>query len=315
MVQENCLRCGNAKDKVIVVCGPTASGKTSLAVKIACRFGGEVVSADSVSIYRGLDIGSAKPSEEEKQGVPHYMIDIVSPKENFSVGDYRERALPIVRDIIKRGKIPVICGGTGFYINSILYNMSYGLAKGDSVIRSKYEKLAEDQGKDIVYSILKEKDPETADKLHPNDLVRVIRALEIFDGTGVKKSDIKDEMIPNFTFLALMPDMPREMLYDRINRRVDVMIEQGLKAEVKGLMVRGVTLGDQCMQGIGYKETIEALLSGEDIPADVIKMNTRRYAKRQITFFKRLEGLQKIDITQENHFENVSKIVYDFLNN
>ena len=315
MVQENSLTYGNAKGKIIVVCGATASGKTSLAVKIARKFGGEVVSADSVSIYCGLDIGSAKPSEEEKQGIPHYMIDIVSPKEKFSVGDYRERALPIVLDIIKRGKIPVICGGTGFYINSILYNMSYGLAKGDSAIRMKYEKLAEEQGKDVVYSVLKEKDPETAERLHPNDLVRVIRALEIFDGTGVKKSDIKDEMIPNFSFLALMPDMPREILYDRINRRVDVMIEQGLKTEVEGLMAQGVTPDDQCMQGIGYKETIEALLSGEDVPADIIKMNTRRYAKRQITFFKRLEGLKKIDVTEENYFENVSKIADNFLNN
>ena len=315
MVQENSLTYGNAKGKIIVVCGATASGKTSLAVKIARKFGGEVVSADSVSIYCGLDIGSAKPSEEEKQGIPHYMIDIVSPKEKFSVGDYRERALPIVRDIIKRGKIPVICGGTGFYINSILYNMSYGLAKGDSAIRMKYEKLAEEQGKDVVYSVLKEKDPETAERLHPNDLVRVIRALEIFDGTGVKKSDIKDELIPNFSFLALMPDMPREILYDRINRRVDVMIEQGLKTEVEGLMAQGVTPDDQCMQGIGYKETIESLLSGEDVPADIIKMNTRRYAKRQITFFKRLEGLKKIDVTEENYFENVSKIADNFLNN
>lgn len=314
MVQENCLTCG-AKDKVVVVCGATASGKTSLAVKIARKFGGEVVSADSVSIYRGLDIGSAKPSDEEKQGIPHYMIDIVSPKENFSVGDYRERALPIVRDIVKRGKIPVICGGTGFYINSVLYNMSYGNAKGDSAIRLKYERLAEEQGKDAVYSVLKEKDPETAERLHPNDLVRVIRALEIFDGTGVKKSDIKDEMVPNFSFLALMPDMPRETLYDRINRRVDVMIEQGLKAEVEGLMAEGVTPADQCMQGIGYKETIEALLNGEDIPAEIIKMNTRRYAKRQITFFKRLDGLQKIDTTKDDYLENVYKIVDNFLNN
>ena len=171
MVQENCLTCG-AKDKVVVVCGATASGKTSLAVKIARKFGGEVVSADSVSIYRGLDIGSAKPSDEEKQGVPDYMIDIVSPKENLSVGDYRERALPIVRDIVKRGKIPVICGGTGFYINSVLYNMSYGNAKGDSAIRLKYERLAEEQGKDAVYSVLKEKDLDetTIEDLLINDI-------------------------------------------------------------------------------------------------------------------------------------------------
>lgn len=191
MVQENRLN-PEKKRKIIVVCGPTASGKTALAVEIALKFGGEIVSADSVSVYKGLDIGSAKPSEEEKKGVPHYLIDVASPKDSFSVGDYEELAVPTVEDILDRGKIPIICGGTGFYVNSILYRMSYGLSKGDAAIRQKYEQAADEKGREYVYSVLKEKDPETAGKLHPNDLVRVIRALEIFDATGVKKSDIKD---------------------------------------------------------------------------------------------------------------------------
>ena len=313
MVQENRLNSGQKK-KIIVVCGPTASGKSALAVEIALKFGGEIVSADSVSVYKGLDIGSAKPSEEEKKGVPHYLIDVASPKDSFSVGDYGELAVPAVEDISGRGKIPIICGGTGFYVNSVLYRMSYGLSKGDIGIRRKYEHAAEEKGREFVYSILKEKDPETAAKLHPNDLVRVIRALEIFDATGVKKSDIKDEMVPRYDFIALMPTLPREILYERINARVDDMMSCGLTSEVRSLLESGVTLEDQCMQGIGYKETAEAILSGTEIPTEQIKMNTRRYAKRQITFFKRFQNLYPIDFTDDDKIEKTFKIIDNFLN-
>lgn len=313
MVQENRLNSGQKK-KIIVVCGPTASGKSALAVEIALKFGGEIVSADSVSVYKGLDIGSAKPSEEEKKGVPHYLIDVASPKDSFSVGDYEELAVPAVEDISGRGKIPIICGGTGFYVNSVLYSMSYGLSKGDIGIRRKYERAAEEKGREFVYSILKEKDPETAAKLHPNDLVRVIRALEIFDATGVKKSDIKDEMVPRYDFIALMPTLPREILYERINARVDNMMSCGLTSEVRSLLESGVTLEDQCMQGIGYKETAEAILSGTEIPTEQIKMNTRRYAKRQITFFKRFKNLYPIDFTDNDKIEKTFKIIDNFLN-
>ncbi len=313
MVQENRLNSGQKK-KIIVVCGPTASGKSALAVEIALKFGGEIVSADSVSVYKGLDIGSAKPSEEEKKGVPHYLIDVASPKDSFSVGDYEELAVPAVEDISGRGKIPIICGGTGFYVNSVLYRMSYGLSKGDIGIRRKYERAAEEKGREFVYSILKEKDPETAAKLHPNDLVRVIRALEIFDATGVKKSDIKDEMVPRYDFIALMPTLPREILYERINARVDNMMSCGLTGEVRSLLESGVTLEDQCMQGIGYKETAEAILSGAEIPTEQIKMNTRRYAKRQITFFKRFQNLYPIDFTDDDKSEKTFKIIDNFLN-
>lgn len=313
MVQENRLN-SEKKKKIIVVCGPTASGKTALAIEIALKFGGEIVSADSVSVYKGLDIGSAKPSEEEKKGVPHYLIDVASPKDSFSVGDYEELAVPVVEDILARGKLPIICGGTGFYVNSVLYRMSYGLSKGNIGIRQKYEQAAEEKGRDYVYSVLKEKDPETAAKLHPNDLVRVVRALEIFDATGVKKSDIKDEMIPRYDFITLMPTMPREILYERINTRVDDMMSCGLTSEVKGLIGSGVTLDDQCMQGIGYKETAEAILSGAEVPIELIKMNTRRYAKRQITFFKRFQNLYPIDFTDNDRIEKTFKIIDNFLN-
>ena len=220
MVQENSLR------KILIVCGATGSGKSSLAVDLALKYGGEVVSADSVAIYKKLDVGSAKPTKEEMKGVPHHMIDVVSPFDEFSVSDYEEMALPIIEDILSRGKLPIICGGTGFYINSILYKMSYGKVKGDLAVREKYQRLAEEKGVDAVFDVLIEKDPETAKILHPNDLVRVIRALEIFEGSGVKKSEIVDEKIPRFDFLTVLTDLDREVLYDRINKRVDLMVEK-----------------------------------------------------------------------------------------
>lgn len=278
--------------KVLVICGATASGKTALAVDCAKKFGGEVISADSLLVYKDLNVGTAKPSLEERQGVPHHMIDVVSPTESFSVSDYERIALPILEKLLSEGKTPVICGGTGFYIRSLLYKQQLGGVGADEQIRRKYEQIASEQGVERLHSILQEKDEETADKLHPNDVKRVIRALEIFDITGKPKSMQKDEEIPRFDFLAVSIDYPRALLYERIEKRVDIMFEQGLKEEVRSLLENGVTETDQCMQGIGYKEVAEGLKRGdsdEEIK-ELIKKNTRNYAKRQLTFFKRMEN-------------------------
>ncbi|MBQ4269131.1 MAG: tRNA (adenosine(37)-N6)-dimethylallyltransferase MiaA [Clostridia bacterium] len=277
---------------ILVICGATASGKTSLAVDCAKKLNTEIISADSMLIYKGLDIGTAKPTEEEKSGIKHHLIDVAPPTDNFSVSDYEKLALPVVERLISKGKTPIVCGGTGFYINAILYKSGFGGSGADEKVRLYYENLSKERGKEYVYAILREKDPESAEKLHWNDVKRVIRALEIFDVTGKKKSEQADKPIPRFSFKAFSVDFPREELYDRINRRVDIMFEQGLKDEVLDLMKNGITREYQCMQGIGYKEVAEGIENGwsdEEIK-EMIKKNTRNYAKRQITFFKRTQN-------------------------
>ncbi|MBQ8343505.1 MAG: tRNA (adenosine(37)-N6)-dimethylallyltransferase MiaA [Clostridia bacterium] len=278
--------------KVLVICGATASGKTSLSLDCAEKLNGEIISADSMLVYRGLDIGTAKPSVDERRGIPHHMIDVISPKESFSVSDYENMALPIVEELFAQGKTPIICGGTGFYINSLLYKSQFGNVGANEKIRAKYETLAESNGKEYVHAILREKDPESAEKLHYNDVKRVIRALEIYDITGKAKSAQQDKPIPRFDFASVSIEYPRETLYERINQRVEQMFENGLVDEVKDLLASGVTEDMQCMQGIGYKEIAEGLRIGatDNEMIELVQKNTRNYAKRQQTFFKRQQN-------------------------
>lgn len=278
--------------ELLIICGATASGKTALSVDCAERLNSEVISADSQLVYRNLNIGTAKPTKDEMRGVPHNLIDILDPSENFSVSDYEQLAAREIKRIKGAGKIPVVCGGTGFYINSILFDMGYGHTRADENIRKYYEKLLEEQGKERLFEILRQKDEKTAEKLHMNDTKRVIRALEIFDATGKKKSEQNDKLVPKYNYLAVACDFPREELYARIDKRVDKMFAEGLVEEVKNLIFQGFE-NCQCMQAIGYKEVVECLKNGdnESTMRDIIKQNTRRYAKRQITFFKKLPDL------------------------
>ncbi len=278
--------------KALVICGATASGKTALSVSLAKELNTEIVSADSMLVYQGLNVGTAKPTEEEKQGVPHHLIDVVSPFHSFSVSDFEDMALPIVERLFAEGKTPIICGGTGFYIQSLLYKSQFGNAGADEKIRTELEALVKEKGKEYLHNLLREKDPESAEVLHPNDTKRVIRALEIFLVTGKKKSEQKDDRIPRFDFVCISVDFPREKLYERINLRVDEMFKTGLIEEVQTLLNQGVTPEMQCMQGIGYKEVAEGLLSewSEKEMKELVKKNTRNYAKRQLTFFKRMEN-------------------------
>ena len=296
--------------KVLVICGATASGKTSLSVACAKALDTEIISADSLLVYKGLNIGTAKPTIEERNGIPHHLIDVISPSESFSVSDYEDMALPIVEDLLAKGKTPIICGGTGFYINSLLYKSQFGNVGANKEIRAKYEKIAEELGKEYVYAILKEKDPKSAEKLHYNDIKRVIRALEIYDITGKPKSEQNDEYTPRFDFVTVSIDYEREILYNRIDLRVEEMFRQGLMEEVRGLIRSGITEEMQCMQGIGYKEVVEGLrvgLSEEEIK-ETIKKNTRNYAKRQITFFKRIQNHVRLS-PKEATWETVERIL------
>jgi len=280
-------------NKILVICGATASGKTALAVDCALKLNSEVISADSQIIYKGLDVGTAKPTREEMRGVKHHMVDVVEPWESFSVGDYRNMAMPVLQELLNKGKIPVICGGTGFYINSLLFDFSYGNAAADEAVRKKYDRFLQENGKEALFEKLKTVDPETADKLHVNDTKRVIRALEIYEVSGKKKSEQNDKLVPKFDYTAVAVNWNREELYKRIDSRVDKMFESGLVEEVKGLLASGIDENCQCMQAIGYKEVICGLKNNDlqSTMRDIIKQNTRRYAKRQITFFKKLPNL------------------------
>lgn len=279
--------------KVLVICGPTASGKTGLAIDCAKLLNTEIISADSQLVYKGLNVGTAKPTIEEMNGIMHHMIDVVEPTQSFSVSDYENMASPVLKELLNRNKVPVICGGTGFYINSLLFNYSYGNTAGNAEIRKKYEKFVQEHGKEALYKKLKETDEDTAVKLHVNDVKRVIRALEIYELSGVKKSELKDEIKPEYKYTAVAVDYPREELYKRIDKRVDEMFSAGLIDEVKSLLIQGIDERYQCMQAIGYKEIVFGLNNNSlnSTMRDVIKQNTRRYAKRQITFFKKLPNV------------------------
>ena len=288
MVQED-----NLKTDLIVVCGPTASGKSALAVQLAKKLDSAVVSADSIAIYKDLYIGTAKPSKEEMDGVSHYLIDFVDSDKDFTVAEYSEAARKVVDGLIAAGKTPILCGGTGYYIESVLYDLSYGNCPKNDEIRSKLEDIYQKEGVKKLHEMLREVDEESYLKLHENDVVRVIRALEIFYATGNKKSLIVDKKTPRYNYKAFTIEHDRASLYERINLRVDKMFDDGLKNEVVKLLEGGLSKDCQSMQAIGYKEVVEGLERGYDDESikELIKRNTRRYAKRQITYFKRLENL------------------------
>lgn len=278
--------------KLLVICGATASGKTSLAVECAKRLDGEVISCDALLVYRGLNIGTAKPTREEMGGIEHHLIDVADPTDGFTVHDFERLALDAVADISARGKVPVLCGGTGFYLNAVLFKSGFGNAAADEGVRAKYNAIAAEKGKEYLHGLLQEVDAESAAVLHPNDVKRVVRALEIYELTGKKKSDQQDGWAPRFPYEAFAFDYPREVLYERIDRRAAQMFEEGLVEEVRGLLA-SVPENAQCMQAIGYKEVVEGMKNGDNQSTmrDIVQKNTRNYAKRQLTFFKKLPNL------------------------
>lgn len=280
------------KIPLAVVAGPTASGKTALAIDIAKRFGGEIVSADSMQIYKYMDIGTAKPTAEERSECVHHLIDFVEPDQDFSVAQYTELAHPVIAGIYERGHLPVMCGGTGLYINSVVDDVTFGKMESDEDMRAELRGIAEREGNERLIEMLAEVDPVSAKRLHPNNLRRVIRAIEFYRLTGVPISEHQEmtkQTESRYRPVMFCIDHDREVLYERINRRVGIMLEQGLLNEVKRLMDMGFTAELNSMQGIGYKELFEYLdgrCSFEEAVENV-KRGSRRYAKRQLTWFRR----------------------------
>ena len=279
--------------KILVICGPTASGKTALAVELALRHRGEVVSADSMQIYRRMDIGTAKPTREEMWGVPHHMLDVADPEEDFSVARYVDMAAKCVDDILSRGKLPILAGGTGLYIDSLLSGRTFAPFQPDSPLRGQLEEQLRREGGAAMLSRLAQVDPDSAARLHPNDEKRIVRALEVYQSTGktITQHNLETQAIPpryDALTLALAFER-REDMWSRIDRRVDQMMDQGLVAEVQGLLDSGVPAKCTAMQAIGYKEMAAALLPGGDVraAAEEIQLRSRQYAKRQLTWFKR----------------------------
>jgi tRNA dimethylallyltransferase len=298
--------------KVIVLVGPTASGKTALSINLAKEMDGEIVSADSMQIYRYMDIGTAKPDEEEMSGIKHYLIDEVNPDEEFSVARFKELVNKYIDEIIKKGKQPIVVGGTGLYINSLLYNIDFSETISDWELRDRLKKEAEELGNDYLHDKLKSVDPMAAGRIHKNDLKRVVRALEVYEyskKTISEHQEVSRKIPSRYEFYNYGLKMDRERLYDRINKRVDLMFERGLIEEVKNLIRMGYDRNTVAMQALGYKELLLYLkdeITLEDAK-EIIKMGSRRYAKRQITWFKKTEGVKWIDLDLEQDINKIAK--------
>ena len=296
-------------NKVIVIAGPTATGKTALSVRLAKELGGEIISADSVQIYKDLNIGSAKPTIEEMQGIPHHLMDFLPADATFSVAAFCDRAKEAICDIQKRGKTAIVTGGTGLYISSLVDNVRFLEAQTDENLRKNLAEELARVGKEAMHERLAKIDKPAADSIHPNNTKRVLRALEVFYTTGMTMTEqnagSKTAKSP-FEFVLCALSCDREILYDRINKRVDNMVQAGLFDEVKDLLARGIDRNCQSMQGIGYKEVV-AHLSGEmekDACIEKIKQNSRNYAKRQLTWFRR-GAYRWYDCTAPDLYETV----------
>ncbi len=279
------------KIPLLVVAGATASGKTSLSIALAEKFGGEVVSCDSMQIYKNLDIGTAKPTKDEMGDIPHHLLDVADPWEEFSVERYCALAHEAISDIHARGKLPILAGGTGLYRDNTIYATSFSAPKRDEELSNELMRFAEENGNVALFEILKKEDPKAALKLHPNDVKRVVRAIETKRTTGRTRSEIDEESRPDespYNYIYLAIDMPRDILYDRIGKRVDIMIEDGLLDEVKKFVLPNLSRMTTAAMAIGYREALWYFkgLCTYDEMVELLKRNTRRYAKRQLTWLR-----------------------------
>ncbi|HLS23239.1 MAG TPA: tRNA (adenosine(37)-N6)-dimethylallyltransferase MiaA [Pseudogracilibacillus sp.] len=304
--------------KVIAIVGPTAVGKTSLSIRLAKRFDGEIISGDSMQIYKGMDIGTSKITEEEKEDIPHYMLDIRNPGEDFSVAQFKTLVQQHIKDITERNRLPFIVGGTGLYIKSVLYDYDFSDRKRDPAITKRLETFVREKGVLPLYEKLKKIDPYQAEKIHPNNYRRVIRALEIYETTGMTMSEYhkQQKSEPIYDYLLIGLTMERSILYEKINKRVDEMIDLGLVEEVKELIDQNLE-DSQAMKAIGYKEFIPYFKGEQSLEQSIqlLKRNTRRYAKRQLTWFKNKMNVEWFDLTKarEESYLKIEKRIEQFL--
>ncbi|MFF0825946.1 tRNA (adenosine(37)-N6)-dimethylallyltransferase MiaA [Brevibacillus sp. NPDC003359] len=304
------------RERLVVIIGPTSVGKTQLSLELAEQFDGEIISGDSMQVYRGMDIGTAKAEPEELASIPHHLIDIKNPDEEYSVAMFQESAASLITDINQRGKLPFIVGGTGLYIESVTHRFQFSTTSQDPELRDRLQRLADSEGVEALHARLADVDPITAERLHPNDVKRVIRALEIYESSGYKMSDfqLRAQHSP-YDLVMIGLTMDRAKLYERINHRVELMIEAGLVEEVRGLLDAGYDASLVSMQGLGYKELIPYLYGEITLEKAVndIQQRTRHFAKRQLSWFRRMAEIQWFDMTdpaeQRNNVETIKRIL------
>lgn len=305
--------------KILVIVGPTAVGKTALSIRLAKKYNGEIINGDSMQVYAGLDIGTAKVTEEEAEGIPHHLLDIVPVEQDYTASDFKRDAREAVASILAKGKLPIVVGGSGLYIEGLLFDMQFGgVAAEDPGYRKQLEAELERTDAMHIWNQLREKDPKAAEQIHPNNSRRVIRALEVIHFSGKRFSDQADRGAePHYDALLIGLDTDRSILYDRINRRVDMMIGGGLVEEAKALFDRKLPFKAQATRGIGYKEWF-GYFNGEatfEESAELLKQNSRRYAKRQLTWFRnRMSGVHWFDLVQhDDEMQKIEELVESFL--
>lgn len=306
-----------SKKDILLIVGPTAVGKTACAIELAKKLDGEIISADSMQIYKEMNIGTAKPSAKELGEVNHHLIDIISPDIDFSVAEFQRLAFDLVDDIHKRGKLPIISGGTGLYINSILYDMDFSKTYSDSSFRDQLTKECNESGNMFLHDKLKIIDPKAAERIHPNNVKRVIRALEINHISKSNMGDFSTDIKLNSKYNSILVGLTRDRakLYERINHRVDLMIEQGLVEEVENLLIKGYSKDLVSLQGLGYKEIADYVDGKCDLEEaiEILKRSTRRYAKRQLTWFNRYSQIEFFDVGQYTKSISLTNDIIKFL--
>ena len=303
----------NTQPRLLVLVGPTAVGKTAYSLEIAKRWDAEIISGDSMQVYRGMDIGTAKIPVEERQGIPHHLIDLCEPDHPFSVAEFQERCAALIEEITARGKLPFIVGGTGLYVESVCYNYQFSETGSDDAYRAELDAYAQTHGNEALHARLRAIDPVAADRLHPNDRRRVIRALEVFHVTGqtFTEQQAGQQKRSPYELCLVGLTRPREQLYNRVEQRIDEMMSLGLVEEVERLVRAGVSKRAIAMQGLGYKEIIPYLEGEMTLEAAVtlLKRDTRHFAKRQLSWFRHMKDIQWVDVGgQANFYENLQAI-------